>query len=105
MTLEEIRKNINSIINQKITVEHVYTQAEFGSLCGVSKTTIGKWCNDTCPTADKIPAICEHLHISIFELLGLKDPSIITEAEQKLLKEYEAHPEMQDAVNRLLGLK
>lgn len=105
MTSEEIRKNINSIINQKITIEHVYTQAEFGTLCGVSKTTVGKWCNDTCPTADKVPAICEHLHISIFELLGLKDPSLITEAEQKLLKEYTNHPEMQDAINRLLGLK
>lgn len=105
MTSEGIRKNINFIINQKINIEHLYTQAEFGTLCGVSKTTIGKWCNDTCPTADKIPAICEHLQISIFELLGIKDPSIISESEQKLLKEYNAHPEMQEAIQRLLGLK
>lgn len=105
MTSEEIRKNINLIINQKLTVDKLYTLTDFGSLCGVSRTTVAKWCNDTCPTADKIPAICEHLHISIFELLGMKDPSIISKDEQKLLKEYAAHPEMQDAVNRLLGLK
>lgn len=104
MTSEEIRKNINSIINQKITIEHMYTQAEFGELCGVSKTTVGKWCNDTCPTADKIPAICEHLHITIFELLGIKDPSIISQSEQKLLDKYNAHPEMQEAINKLLGI-
>lgn len=105
MNSEEIRKNINAIINRKINVEKLYTLTEFGSLCGVSRTTIAKWCNDTCPTADKIPAICEHLHISIFELLGIKDPSIISESEQKLLKEYNAHPEMQEAIQKLLGLK
>ena len=104
MTSDQIRKNINSLINQKITIEHMYTQAEFGELCGVSKTTVGKWCNDTCPTADKIPAICEHLHISIFELLGIKDPSIISKSEQKLLDQYNAHPEMQEAINKLLGI-
>lgn len=104
MSSEEIRKNINNIINQKITVEHMYTQAEFGELCGVSKTTVGKWCNETCPTADKILAICEHLHITIFELLGVKDPSIISKSERTLLDKYNEHPEMQDAINKLLGI-
>ena len=33
MTSENIKKNINSIINYNIAVEHLYTQAEFGDLC------------------------------------------------------------------------
>ena len=105
MTSEEIRKNINAIINHKINVENLYTLNEFGNLCGVSRTTVAKWCNDTCPTADKVPAICEHLHITIFELLGVKDPNIISKSERTLLDKYNEHPEMQEAINRLLGLK
>ena len=104
MTSEEIRININNIINHKINIEKIYTQTEFGNLCGVSRTTVAKWCNDTCPTADKIPAICEHLHITIFELLGIKDPSIISKSEQALLDKYNAHPEMHEAINKLLGI-
>lgn len=104
MTSEEIRKNINNIINQKINIDKLYTQTDFGNLCGVSRTTVAKWCNDTCPTADKIPAICEHLHITIFELLGIKDPSIISQSEQKILDKYNAYPEMQEAINKLLGI-
>lgn len=98
MSSDKIRENINSIINQKINIEHLYTQAEFGALCGVSKTTVGKWCNDTCPTADKVPAICEHLHITIFQLLGIDNPNIISNSERELLDILDKNPKLKTYV-------
>lgn len=104
MSSEDIRKNINSIMNQKINIEHMYSQAEFGNLCGVSKTTVGKWCNDTCPTADKIHVICKNLNISIFEFLGIDNDLELSSDELNLIKKYKEHPELHQAINKLLDL-
>lgn len=106
MSLEEIRKNINSIISKKLLEEKVCTQSDLALYCDVSKTTVGKWCKDTCPTADKIPAICEQLHITIFELLGIKDTSIISNVEKELLEQYKnADESIKEAVKKLLDIK
>lgn len=100
MNSEAIKKNINMIINQKINIEHMFTQLEFGSLCGVSKTTVAKWCIDTCPAADKIPAICDNLKITIHELLGINSPSDLTQEDIDLLNKIKSNPPLMDVVKR-----
>lgn len=94
-----IRENISKIINDKLAKNNI-SQATLAIACSVSKSTVQKWCSGTCPTADKIPVICETLNINIYELLGIDNPYDLSEDDIKLLEKIKANPTLKDVVER-----
>lgn len=53
----------------KLMEARVISQHEFARMTGISQSTISDWKNKkTTPTADKIPAICRALNVSIQDI-------------------------------------
>lgn len=94
-----IKQNITKLIKDKMNEQNL-TQQSLSDLCHVSRSTVQKWCENTCPTADKIPVICKALDISVFELLGIDNPYDLSEEDIKLLEKIKANPTLKDVVER-----
>lgn len=70
-----------------------------------SKVTL--WKNGTEPSAKYLIAIADYFNVSVDFLLGRKSKNasaILTAHEMQLILAYRTHPEMQKAVDTLLGL-
>lgn len=99
----KIKEHITKTLNQKIISDNIYTQVEFAKLVGVTKQAVAGWLKGSMPYAARIPAICDALNISVFELLGLKSPNGLSEKE--LIKAYNTHQTEQAIIDKILDLK
>ena len=64
-------------------------QKELAVACGKTKGTISHWVEGRVSVPIKyIPTICEMLGITLYELFGLPDTSLLSEAERKVLNAY-----------------
>ncbi len=82
------------------------SQKQLAELIGVSNSRVSNWEQGiNRPDADILAEICRALQVSPSELLDvhLMDGEI-TEQERKVLQSYRAKPELQQAVNILLGI-
>lgn len=100
-----IKEHITKTLNQKIISDNIYTQVEFAKLVGVTKQAVAGWLKGSMPDAARIPAICEALNISVFELLGIDYPNHLSEKELALLKAYNMHQTEQAIIDKILDLK
>ena len=81
------------------------TNAELAEAINVSKPTVGDWVSGiSAPKSDKIVPLCNALKITVYEFLGVSDPTNISAEERKILEAYKEHPEMQEAVKTLLKI-
>lgn len=73
---------------------------------GVSNSRVSNWEQGVNrPDADILADICRVLNVSPSELLNVRLSSDeFSEQERKLVKAYRARPELQQAVNILLGI-
>lgn len=83
------------------------SQKELAQLIGVSNSRISNWEQGiNRPGADILADICRALQVSPSELLDVcLSENEITEQERKVLRAYREKPELQQAVNILLGVE
>ena len=104
-TYEEIKTHIKTIIKQKVLNEKVCSQVKLAEITGVHKTSVFAWIYETaCPDAARIPLIAKALNISIDELLGTGNDAVEVQKALFLYEAYEKHPEVQEAINKLLEI-
>ncbi len=82
-------------------------QKEFAKLIGVSNSRVSNWEQGlNRPDVDTLSKICEVLKVSPSELLDIKlSTDELNEEERRVIIEYRKKPQLQLAVNILLGLK
>ena len=98
MTNEETKQHIHDVIYQKIIVDGVLNQVEFAKSVGVTKQAVAGWLQGSCPDASKIPAICNALNITVFELLGINSDSL----EAKYLKAINENEELKKIIEKYI---
>lgn len=82
-------------------------QKDFANLIGVSNSRVSNWEQGiNRPDVDTLSIICDVLKISADDLLDihLQEPQY-TELEKKIISEYRKKPELQQAVNIILGIQ
>lgn len=88
------------------------SQKEVADYVGVSEATVSRWESGNIANMgrDKIALLSEILKISLSVIAGYADindfeiPFILTKEEKELITAYRNKPEMQEAVNTLLGI-
>lgn len=102
---DEIKAHIKNIIKQKVLIDKVCSQVKLAEISGVNKSSVFAWIYETaCPDAARIPLIAKALNISIDELLGTGNDAIEIQKALFLYEAYEKHPEIQEAINKLLEI-
>lgn len=82
------------------------SQKELADLIGVSNSRVSNWEQGiNRPNADIISDLCKALDVSPSELLDIQiSTDNLNEQERKLVSAYRSRPELQEAVNILLGI-
>lgn len=86
------------------------TMEDVAKVVGVSKATVKRWESGEIENIkrDKIVSLANALHTTPAYLMGWVDNDTsdieLSKDERKLVLAYREHPEMQDAVNKLLGI-
>lgn len=82
------------------------SQKELADLIGVSNSRVSNWEQGiNRPNADIISDLCKALDVSPSELLDIQiSTDSLNEQERKLISAYRSRPELQEAVNILLGI-
>lgn len=82
------------------------SQKELADLIGVSNSRVSNWEQGiNRPNADIISDLCRALDVSPSELLDIQiSTDSLNEQERKLISAYRSRPELQEAVNILLGI-
>ena len=81
-------------------------QKELAVACGKTEGTISHWVDGRVSIPIKyVPIICEMLDITLYELFGLPDPSLLSETEKKVLNAYRSDQEFKMISNRILNIK
>lgn len=82
------------------------SQKELADLIGVSNSRVSNWEQGiNRPNADIISDLCRALDVSPSELLDIQiSTDNLNEQERKLISAYRNKPELQEAVNILLGI-
>ncbi len=92
---------------RKFREELGISQKQLAEQIGVSNSRISNWEQGiNRPDADILAKLCTALNVSPSSLLGVKlSADEITEQERNIIKAYRSKPELQQAVNILLGLE
>ena len=82
------------------------TRTELAQALGVTLSCISNWeLGQNDPAADHLGDLCRALQVSPSELLGIQlIDGELSELERKLISAYRNKPELQPAVNILLGI-
>lgn len=103
----EIRQNIkNCLRNYLLGKDNLIKRECLKEILGISDSTIKSWTSLTdnkIPVTEDLPKICEILGITLNQFYGIEDIRIIH--AMMLENAYVMHPERQEAVRVLLGLK
>lgn len=91
------------------SVEDVVLKLEENHLPFASKTIYGWESGQTQPDADTLLVLCKIYKIdNILETFGYaptERPLLLSEEEHSLIQKYREHPDMQDAVKKLLNIE
>lgn len=91
---------------RKYREERKITRTELAQTLGVTLSCISNWeLGQNDPAADHLGDLCRALQVSPSELLGIQlIDGELSEQERKLISAYRNKPELQHAVNILLGI-
>ena len=83
------------------------SQKELGERIGISGARVSNWEQGSHrPDVDLLARICEVLNVSPSELLDFHlPPDELSDLERKVIDQYRNKPDMQKAVNILLGIE
>ena len=101
-------KEINEILKDR-RIKLNMTMLDVAKKVGVSEGTISRWESGDIANMkrDKIAALARTLQISPGVIMGWEEPKpavVLSDAETLLILKYRANPQMQEAVNKLLGI-
>lgn len=98
-------KEIGSRI-RKYREERKISRSELAQTLGLTVSCISNWeLGQNDPAADHLGDLCRALQVSPSELLGVQlFDGELSEQERRLVSAYRDKPEMQQAVNVLLGI-
>ena len=84
-----------------------FSQKELAQKIGVSNSRVSNWEQGiNRPDADILADICKALNVSPSELLDVRlSPEDLRDQERKVIMAYRTKPDLQKAVNILLGLE
>lgn len=84
-----------------------FSQKELAQKIGVSNSRVSNWEQGiNRPDADILADICKALNVSPSELLDVRlSPDDLNDQERKVIMAYRTKPDLQKAVNILLGLE
>ena len=96
---------IGKFISSKRKEKNI-TQSELAEKLSISDRAISKWeKGETVPNAYQLVALCHALNVSPSRLLGIRiSDRELTDKENDIIDAYRQKPEMQHAVDVLLGL-
>ncbi len=101
----EIRENIRRNLAYYLTLRDI-SQKELAEKLGVSQSSVTCWIKGkNSPDIETIARICDSLTISVIELFGTDGNDKYTQHEKKIILHYRQRPELQHAVNILLGVE
>lgn len=102
-------KDIKTIVAKNILFyrkQRKLSQRALAEKIGVRHNTISSW--ESCINSvdiDNLFKICKALDISVNTMLGIDEQdSIYTDKEKELIQAYREHPEMQQAVDKMLDI-
>lgn len=102
----DLKRNIMLSLKEYFNREDSLSQKELAVLLDVKEGTVSKWISGAMtPDINKIPLICKSMNVTITSFLKIDEASKLSDEDIVLINNYKSHPEMQDAVNKLLGLK
>ena len=83
------------------------SQKELADLIGVSNSRVSNWEQGiNRPDVDILSEICKALNVSPSEMLDVRlSPEDLSDQERKVIMAYRTKPDLQKAVNILLGLE
>ena len=98
-------ENFDKLCRSNGTTPNAVTRA-----LGFSNATATKWKNGSIPTGKTLKRISEHFGVTVDLLLDHEatdtpDNGELTAQELMLIRAYRSHPEMQGAVEKLLGVQ
>lgn len=81
-------------------------QADLCRISGVPRSLISEYISGKkSPTLGNAIAIASALNVTLDYLTGKTEKIILSEKEKELVLAYRSHPEMQSAVDKLLGIE
>lgn len=103
---EQVTKEEIGRILKQLRQKSGKTQQEVADLLGRKQQVIGHWeTGYSQPDANTLFLLCDIYGANIDEAFGFKKTMLLNGKEQRLIDAYHRHPEMQRAVDVLLGIE
>ena len=100
----EIRDNVKRNLGYYLSLRGI-SQKELAVRIGVSQSAVTNWIKGkNSPDIEIVAQICDILAISVTDLFGKEDREKFSPIEKKVMEQYRRKPELQQAVNILLGV-
>ena len=100
----EIRDNIRRNLAYYLSARNI-SQKEFAEKLGVSQSSVTCWIKGkNSPDIEIVAQICDILGVSVIDLFGTDGTDNYSEQEKKIIALYRKKPELQQAINILLGV-
>lgn len=97
---KDISRNLKKYLEQSRV-----QQKELAIECNKTEGTISHWVDGRVSIPVKyIPIICKMLDITLYDLFGLPDNSLLSEKEKEVIKAYRNDDEFRIIVNRVLNI-
>lgn len=101
----EIRENVKRNLGYYLSLQGL-TQKELAEKLSVSQAAVTNWIKGkNSPDIEVVAQICEVLNISVVDLFGTDGSDQYSDREKLLIAQYRKKPELQHAVNILLGIE
>ena len=86
-----------------LTEQHNISQKDLADKLSVTTATISRWLSgDIMPRLDKMLILCDLFKIDLYSLLGINDPSNLTEKEKRIISQYRNDSEFKLIIDRIL---
>ena len=104
----ETRENVKKNLNYYLTIKKI-SQKDLADKIGVSQSAVTNWVKGkNSPDIEAVAQICNVFDISVTDLFGGADNqynTYLTPHQQQVITAYINHPEMQPAIDKILGVK
>lgn len=100
----EIRDNVKKNLGYYLSLKGI-SQKELAEKLRVSQSAVTNWIKGkNSPDIEIVAQICDILGISVIELFGTDGSDKYDKQEKRVIEKYRAKPELQQAVDILLGV-